>query len=287
MEFKMVKENTITFSKALLKRFGDAEVSNNAIVLSYYSLLSVFPAVMFLGSILPLLNIRASTALAYIKTAVPPAIYEILGPIVKDFLERGNGGVLSLGVLLTLYSASQAVAAFRGAINRAYGIDKPQNSIVNRIIAFMLTIAIVVVMAALIVLFSFSQAVIQYLTPILKLPTNWFDVIGQVKWPLTLVGIFVGLVALYYLAPNVKVRLKYVLPGAIIATIGSMLLSQLFSFYLQYFAKSVTSYKTLGTFIVIMFWLNFSAMILLLGGVINATWQEVNTKNKKINHFKK
>lgn len=280
MKFEVVKRKTMTFSKALFKRFGDAEVSNNAIVLSYYSLLSVFPAVMFLGSILPLLNVHSDTALAYIKTAVPPAIYEIMGPIVKDFLEQGNGGVFSLSVILTLYSASQVVAAFRGAINRAYGIDKPQNSIVNRIISFILTIIIVVVMGILIIVFSFSQAVVEYLTPILKLPRNWFDVIGQVKWPLTLVGIFIGLMVLYYLAPNVKIKFKYVLPGAITATIGSMLLSQLFSVYLQYFAKSVTSYKTLGTFIVIMFWLNFSALILLLGGVINATVQELKTKGE-------
>ncbi|MDD9323432.1 YhjD/YihY/BrkB family envelope integrity protein, partial [Pediococcus acidilactici] len=61
----------------------------------------------------------------------------------------------------------------------------------------------------------------------------------------------------------------------VFATIGTMVLSQVFSFYLRIFARSVTSYKTLGTFIAIMFWLNFSAMIIMFGGVLNATWQEL------------
>ncbi|MEC5119051.1 YihY/virulence factor BrkB family protein, partial [Lactiplantibacillus plantarum] len=157
----------------------------------------------------------------------------------------------------------------------AYDVAKHQNPIVNRIVAFVLTVIIIAIMGILVFLFSFGQTLISYLTPILNLPTHLFDLIGQLKWPVTIVGLFVGLALLYYLVPNAKIKFKYVIPGSIAATIGTMIISQFFSFYLRIFARSVTSYKTLGTFIAIMFWLNFSAMVVMFGGVLNATWQEL------------
>lgn len=275
MTFKVFLRKIETFLKALLKRFNEAEVVNNSIVLAYYLLLSFFPLVMLLGTLLPLFQIRVNTVLEYIETAVPETIYNITEPIVKDFLGSGNGELFSFSLVMTVFSASQAVAAFQRTVNRAYGVAKYQNPIINRVVSFFLTVVIIAIMAVLVFLFSFGQTLVSYLTPILNLPTHLFALVGQLKWPVTIVGLFVGLSLLYYLVPNAKIRFKYVIPGTVFATIGTMVLSQVFSFYLRIFARSVTSYKTLGTFIAIMFWLNFSAMIIMFGGVLNATWQEL------------
>lgn len=275
MTFKVFLRKSETFLKALLKRFNEAEVVNNSIVLAYYLLLSFFPLVMLLGTLLPLFQIRVNTVLEYIETAVPETIYNITEPIVKDFLGSGNGELFSFSLVMTVFSASQAVAAFQRTVNRAYGVAKYQNPIINRVVSFFLTVVIIAIMAVLVFLFSFGQTLVSYLTPILNLPTHLFALVGQLKWPVTIVGLFVGLSLLYYLVPNAKIRFKYVIPGTVFATIGTMVLSQVFSFYLRTFARSVTSYKTLGTFIAIMFWLNFSAMIIMFGGVLNATWQEL------------
>ena len=275
MTFKVFLRKSETFLKALLKRFNEAEVVNNSIVLAYYLLLSFFPLVMLLGTLLPLFQIRVNTVLEYIETAVPETIYNITEPIVKDFLGSGNGELFSFSLVMTVFSASQAVAAFQRTVNRAYGVAKYQNPIINRVVSFFLTVVIIAIMAVLVFLFSFGQTLVSYLTPILNLPTHLFALVGQLKWPVTIVGLFVGLSLLYYLVPNAKIRFKYVIPGTVFATIGTMVLSQVFSFYLRIFARSVTSYKTLGTFIAIMFWLNFSAMIIMFGGVLNATWEEL------------
>lgn len=85
MTFKVFLRKSETFLKALLKRFNEAEVVNNSIVLAYYLLLSFFPLVMLLGTLLPLFQIRVNTVLEYIETAVPETIYNITEPIVKDF----------------------------------------------------------------------------------------------------------------------------------------------------------------------------------------------------------
>lgn len=127
MTFKVFLRKSETFLKALLKRFNEAEVVNNSIVLAYYLLLSFFPLVMLLGTLLPLFQIRVNTVLEYIETAVPETIYNITEPIVKDFLGSGNGELFSFSLVMTVFSASQAVAAFQRTVNRAYGVAKYQN----------------------------------------------------------------------------------------------------------------------------------------------------------------
>ena len=99
MDFKVFFRKIKTFSRALLKRFNDSEVVNNSIVLAYYLLLSFFPMVMLMGSLLPLFDIKVNTVLEYIETAVPVTIYNITEPIVKDFLGSGNGELLSFFLL--------------------------------------------------------------------------------------------------------------------------------------------------------------------------------------------
>ena len=121
MTFKVFLRKSETFLKALLKRFNEAEVVNNSIVLAYYLLLSFFPLVMLLGTLLPLFQIRVNTVLEYIETAVPETIYNITEPIVKDFLGSGNGELFSFSLVMTVFSASQAVAAFQRTVNREIG----------------------------------------------------------------------------------------------------------------------------------------------------------------------
>ena len=271
----MKRKKVKNFCNQLLERFNEADIANNAIVLAFYVLLSIFPLIMLLGTMLPFLGIHVETVLEYIETVVPQNIYNISQPIVKDYLSTGNGELFSFSLLVTLYSTSQGIAAFQRTINRSYGVAKYQNPITNRVVSFFLTILIVIVMSVIILIFSFGQTLVSYLTPILDLPMNLFDIVGKIKWPITLFGLYIAFSLLYYLMPNVKMKFRYVIPGAIFATLGNMLLSHFFSVYLRFFSHSYASYKTLSTVIAVMFWLDFSSMIVLFGGVINATWQEI------------
>nr|WP_290123421.1 YihY/virulence factor BrkB family protein [Secundilactobacillus silagei] len=79
---------------------------------------------------------------------------------------------------------------------------------------------------------------------------------------------------LYRVVPSAKVKLRYVWIGALMTTVGWLLLAQGFSLYIRYFAHNITGYQTIGTFIILLIWMNLSGVILLAGGVINATIQE-------------
>ena len=84
------------------------------------------------------------------------------------------------------------------------------------------------------------------------------------------------LTLLYYFVPNALVKLRYVIPGALIADLLWMGLSRVFSYYTMIFAHNITSYKTIGAFIVLMIWLDLSGMVIMIGATINATLQDAH-----------
>lgn len=259
----------------IMRHYKMANVSDSAVVLAYYILLSLFPALLVVGSLLPYLQVDTDTVLTGLEPIVPSSIYQMLKPIIHSFLNGQSGGILSIGVVVALWSSSRAVAAFQRTVNRAYGVARNQNALVNRITAFFWMVGLIIVMFLMMLVFSFSQVIIEQLTPILHLPTQLLTYVNTLKWPVTFVVTFLILMILFFFVPNARLRWRFVWPGALTSTIGWLLLSQAFSLYLKYFAHNIDSYKTIGTFIVLMFWLDFTGMILMFGAVLNAAIQEL------------
>lgn len=263
------------FFKMFFRHYGMAEVSSSAIVLAYYSLLSIFPAVIMIGNILPLVGLSADTVLNYLSTAIPSTVYNFIKPLISDFLRNGSGGLLSIGAVVTLWSTSQAVAAFQRSVNRAYGVAQDQNAIVNRIVSFVWMVVVVAIMAVIIVFFSIGQLILEQLQPIIHIDMSLIKFIASIKWPVTFLVLFIALSLLYYFVPNARIKFRYVLAGSLLSTFLWMMLSQVFSIYTHLFARTVTSYKTVGVFIVLMIWLDLSGMIVMIGATLNATIQEL------------
>ncbi|MBU7554588.1 YihY/virulence factor BrkB family protein [Pediococcus ethanolidurans] len=277
-QFKETK--SFKFITIFLRRYKSGNISNNSIVLSYYTLLSFFPLLLLIGNLLPFLNLPVHTVLMYVKQVMPENIYVILRPLIRQLLTTNNGGVLSIGLVVALWSASRGISAFQTALDATYDMKNAANAILNRIFSFVIVFAFIVALVIVVLFFSLSSIVVAYLTPILHLSQDWLEIVGTIKWPIAIVGVFVILAVLYVVVPTARVYWRYAWVGSVFSMIGLLLLTQFFTLYLRYFGGAVTTYRTIGTFIVIMLWLNFFAEILLIGGVINASVQE-NYHQKK------
>ncbi|WP_143463592.1 YihY/virulence factor BrkB family protein [Levilactobacillus enshiensis] len=265
---------TMRVIQTIAKHFQMANVSDSAVVLAYYVLMSLFPALLVLASLLPFLHIDTTAILNNIEPIVPESIFTMLKPIIHSFLNNKSGSVLSIGVIVSLWSSSRAVAAFQRTVNGAYGVSK-QNAFVSRVVAFFWMVALIVLLFVLMLFFSFGQIVLEQLTPLLQLPSQLIAYVNAIKWPVTFLVTFFILMILFYFVPSAKIKWRYVWPGALTATLGWLFLSQAFSLYVKYFVHNIDSYKTIGTFIVLMFWLYFTGIILMFGAVLNAAIQEL------------
>lgn len=290
LDLATTKKRLARFSELFQKNFKRANVSSTAIVIAYYTLVTIFPMVIFIGNILPLLRLEVDAVLPYLEMAMPRSIYTTLEPLITKFLQTGaSGSVASISGLVTLWATSRGINALKQAFNQAYDVGKDQGVITQRILSFLIMIFIGVMLIIFFVIYSFGQLVLEHLTPLFELPADWLTTFSQLKWPTTVLGLFLIFIILYFLVPNAKVHLKYIWPGAVVATLGWMMLTQVFSIYVRYFARSFLSYGTLGTFIVLLLWLNYSAYVIMLGVVINASLEELYSGRVKakgaLDHF--
>ena len=264
------------FGLLFMHHFQMAEVTTSAAVLAYYTLLSVFPALLVIGNLLPMIGLDAKTVLPYLQSAVPPSIYDFVKPLVYDFLSHGSGGMLTTGALVALWSTSQGIAAFQRSVNRAYGVARYQNPIINRMTSFVWMLVVLVVLFSLTFAYGLGEQIMRGLQGIFHFSSRYVNFFAQVRWPVTFGGLFIALTLLYYFVPNARVRLRFVIAGALLVTLAWMGVARVFSLYSQIFSHRITSYKAIGAFILMMVWLDLSGMLVMVGATLNATIQDAH-----------
>lgn len=274
METKLSKSKLKNLMILLVKHFTLAQLSSSAATLAYYTLLSVFPALLVIGNLLPMIGINAHTVLAYLQTLVPAAVYTFIKPLILDFLQRGSGGVLTTGAVIALWSTSQGIAAFQRSVNHAYGIAENQNPIINRVVSFIWMIVVLVIIFVVVFLYGVGEQFLKWLQPLLNFNRRYIYLFSSLKWPITFTIIFIALTLLYYFVPNAKVGLRFAAVGALLVSIFWLWLSKLFGLYTLLFAHGVIGYKTIGAFIAMMVWLDFSGYLIMMGAALNAALQE-------------
>ncbi|UQS81758.1 YihY/virulence factor BrkB family protein [Bombilactobacillus folatiphilus] len=255
---------------------GDLAISSKAVV--YYGLLSFFPLISFVGSILPFFHLDPHFVLTYIKDLVPRKIGGFLNPILVKLLTQKSDGLLSFGIIGTLWSSSGLVNILKRSINLVYGLDNQTiytkksflNSIILRSTAVVFTALFVISLLILSVTLILGQQILDWLAPYMSFKANLFQNLLHWKWPVTAI-ILIGILLLAYVfLPNSNIKLRYLLPGTFFSALGFSLMTQFFSLYIKYFGGRWNSYGTIGTFFILILWMNFIAYIFLIGAAINA-----------------
>jgi membrane protein len=256
-------------------RISDSDIGNTSVVVAYYLLLSLFPLLIAVGNILPFLSIDPNTILPYLQEMIPSQVYEFIGPAIKDLLTQGSGKLLSVSALGALWSASQSINGLQTAMNRAYGVEQRSNFVIVRIVSFFVIVFFMISIVGVFLVMGIGKVILDVLQPIFQIPTEWIALFQTLKWPITILVLLFMLTIIYWIVPNAKVKLRSAIPGAIFTTIGWMMLSQLFGIYAMYFARKISGYQIIGSFIVLMIWLNFAASIIIFGGILNAIIEEM------------
>lgn len=276
------------FLKTFQRHMMEGEVTTYSIVVAYYLLLSLFPLLIAIGNILPLLHIDPATVLPYLQEIIPQTIYSFLEPAIESLLTQGSGGLLSISTVATVWSASQSINGLQKATNKVFGVDG--YGAFSRVLSMLMLVVMLILMVVVTLVMGSGKVILDYLQDIFHFSDTIITTFQTAKWPTTIVVMLVVMTMIYWLIPNAKVRFRSTIPGAVFATIGWMLLSQLFGLYAKYFAARVSGYQIIGSFVVLMLWLNFAALILLLGSVINAIIEEyfsneIIEKSQRIDGF--
>lgn len=285
--FKKLKETSLyKWSSIFYQRIKMTNISDSAVVLAFYTLLSLFPLMIVLGSLLNLLGVSYSHLIYSLYLILPTRIYTYLRPLVYSALKSGGKASFSIGILITIWSASRVLAAFQRTTNLAYGL-KRRNAITNRLSSLLWMLIFMFGLVGIVFFWIFSEKLLAIVVQYCDLSNVTFEALQILHYPFTLFIFFAMLCVMYYLIPKAKVKIKYIWQGAMFATILANILSKAFSLYLKYFSNSFSIYKAMSIFIILMFWLYLFGIIILSGAVINATFQQyfqkaIPTRNRNI-----
>jgi membrane protein len=208
--------------------------------------------------------------LGLVEDFAPGETMTTIQETLNEVMKNQNGGLLSFGIIATFWSASNGMNAVIKGLNHAYDVDETRPFYKSRGMSLILTVGLIIVVAAALILQVFGKQIGGFASEFIGVSDRFLTLWNWTRWflsPLLLFGVFVFL---YYLAPNIKLKCVTVLPGAVFAVVGWIVVSLGFSFYVNNFGNYSATYGSIGGIIVMMIWFYLSAMIILVGGEINA-----------------
>ncbi|MGW5132745.1 YihY/virulence factor BrkB family protein [Streptomyces sp. NPDC004135] len=255
--------------KGSLREFQDDELTDRAAALTYYGLLSLFPALLVLVSLLGLTGGSTTDAVVdNLGRLAPGSVRDILtGAVTQLQANAGVGSVMALvGLVLAVWSASGYVAAFMRAANQVY--DMPEGRPVWKILPVRvgLTVALMVLAVASALIVVFTGALARQAGTALGIGDTALTVWSIAKWPVLVVLVTVMIALLYWASPNARVKgFRWITPGSFLALLIWMIASAAFAVYVANFASYNRTYGTMAGVIVFLVWLWISNLAILLG----------------------
>ena len=266
------------FFQELLARIQYVDVTALGAQLAFFFLLSLFPLLIFMVTLLPYLNLQEDQLFNILRTYAPGEVYTLIDGTLDEVLNDRNGGLLSVGILATIWSASNGMNALIKSLNRSYSLEETRPFFIARGISVIFTLLLITLFVVALVLPVFGEQIGTFLFSYLGYEQGFLTVWNNVRWTIPPVMIFVVFMLLYWIAPNRKLYLKSVIPGAIFATLGWILVSLGFSLYVSSFANYSATYGSNGVTIKSIPSIHVWGTILMVGGQINAVMQERKEK---------
>ena len=280
MLFERKLRRSWLFLVRLQRELAYDDVMGMAAQISYYTLLALFPFLIFVLSVVSMFPLGPSLQpmlLEALREQMPLEAANYVTDIVMGLLPTTNSRLLSIGLLASLWGGSMAVGALITTINRAYNIRPRRNMITQKALAIVLTLALsglwLMAMTIILVGPQITQHIFEFVGIASETNTFW----TTVRLPMAFVLNLVALSVLYYIAPEAKQKFRWILPGAVTATMLWMLASSVFRLFLRNFGQYNTTYGSLAALVILLIWLWISGLVFLLGAEINSLMKRHET----------
>ncbi|HUC92669.1 MAG TPA: YihY/virulence factor BrkB family protein [Paenibacillus sp.] len=265
------KQKALQFGQGLIERFRDDEVPALGAQLTYYLLLSFFPFLIFLVSVIGFVQMDGDSVVSDLIRVLPTDTGQTVRDIVNEVTANRSGALLSIGMLATVWAASNGINAVIKGLNKAYDEAETRPFWKVRGISVLATLVLAIVIILAMLMLVFGRAIGEFLFQWLSYPAGFDLIWGIVKYAVPLLAMFAVFMLLYRMTPNRKLTWREVVPGSIFTTVGWIATSLGFSFYVNNFGNYTKTYGSLGGVVVLLIWLYISSIIIVLGGEINAT----------------
>lgn len=260
------------------------ELLGRAAQLSYYALLALFPALIFLTALMGLLSVERfmPELMTYLRNVLPADALSMVERFLTQVAEGSGGNILSLGGLGALWASSSGVTAIMDALNVVFGVKEDRRPFWRiRLTAIALTIALAGFVILSLGLVLYGPTIGRWVADHLGFGAVFTWIWNVLQWPLIAGLMLIVVAALYHLCPDRRYRRwRWITPGSVFAVVMWLIVSLGFKAYVDNFGDYNKVYGSIAGVIVLMLWFYWSGMVLLLGGEINAEIEEAAAERK-------
>ncbi|MGZ3438799.1 MAG: YihY/virulence factor BrkB family protein [Polyangia bacterium] len=244
-------------AKDFRRELRDDHIGEGAAALAFYWMLALFPAAIFLLTLLAYLPIpHLERAVLHIaRTTLPDDAGALLSSFVENVLTRRRGGLLSFGAVLTIWSTSSGIHALMHQLNVAWDVDERRPYWKRRGVALLIAVSFALLVISAFGLIVFGRSLH----------------LRMLRWVILCVALLVGIALIYHYGPNVRRRFRLVTPGSLLALTVLVVASVGFQVFVARVASFSVTYGSLGAAITLMMWLYLAGWAILLGAELDAT----------------
>lgn len=257
-----------------IQRLKEGELQTRARSLAFSFLLALFPAIIFIFTLIPYIPLESfqDRLLILIRDFLPSNTYEVARETIEDIIRQQRGGLLSFGFVFALYVTTDGIIALMNWFNKSYHGHKQRPGWKQRLVATGITFSLAFLVTASIGLIVVSEITYSYLEE-KGIMVNLMQVILLTagKWIILLLLCFATISLLYYLGPSKKERMRFISAGSTLATMLLVITSLAFNYFITHFAQYNKVYGSIGTLIVILLWLYINSLVLLVGYELNVS----------------
>ena len=265
-----MKINFKNVIKNIIFRFNDDDVMALSAQLAYSLILAFFPFLIFLSTLIGYSNLNSTEIIGGLSRILPTEAFKLVERTLKDIMVNKSIGLLSFGIIVSIWTASSGFNAVIKGLNKAYDEPEKRSFFKVQLVAVLFTIAVAFIIFISVLLLIFGEINGKLISRKIGLG-NFYRFWNLLRYVGVLLIMTLIFIILYKFTPSRKLTFKEVLPGAIFTTAFWVISSLIFSFYVNNFGNYSRLYGSLGAVIILITWLFLISLILLLGGELNAS----------------
>ncbi len=256
----------------MVRRIREMDIPVHAANAGYFIVLSVFPALVLLLSALRYTTLDIRDLMAMLEGLIPGALLPAAEKLIVSTYAHASSAMVSVSALSALWSASRGMYGIMQGLNGIYRAQEDRGYVHTRLISLLYTFLLLVVLVLTLVLNVFRDGLLEMLSmaPSLRFLTEVVDLRNLLLLCLQ-TGVFA---AMFMVLPNRKNRFSESLPGALLASVGWLIFTKLFSLYVTCFRRDSGIYGSVYTLALSMLWLYCCLSILFAGGGLNQLMAE-------------
>jgi len=268
------------FFQRLYVKADASDIFNRAAQVAFYFSFAFFPLLLFLvtlaGLVLGTTEGLKNDLYSYLFRIMPASAYELVHKTLDEIIDSSSGGKLTIGIFVTLWSASAGVDTLRSSLNAVYELRETRSWWNTKFQSLILTLLFIALLAFALIIVSSGLHSIEYFLSSTGADLASLPFSSVIHWTALLVVLLFASEVIYSWLPcHEKFHWFWLTPGSLVAIVLWILFSGGFRIYLQYFDTYNRAYGSLGAVIILMLWMFLTGLSILVGGAINSVVKEM------------